>query len=538
MPSNNHPPPDLQALADLAPQLARTFVSVAADIALVIGNDGVIEHVALGKDPIVGSSGQWLGRSWADTVTGSTRRKIELLLSEVQANGVTRRREVNHPAQPGLQVEDAQAPQVPGGFSAADEVPVAYSAIRLGPDGPIVAVGRDLRTVAAIQQRFVEATQAMERDYWAQRQAASQVRTLYQLATDAVLVVDAHTLKVVDANEAAHALLAPRLGSSLVGTELVASVVPAERAALMELLATARGSDQPRLMRLHAQPLLAGSSPRTGPRAALPMEVSVTPLRTAEAQLLMVQMRSASAQVDDAESSRLRSTWVDGLADALVVTDTGGRVLMCNPAFMQLCQAADGNTVHRRPLTALLGDPAHSLARALQTARSKGMAHIDSVFVGHREPFEAPAEPTTAGAAGQPTAHGATAAAPPPMLSVSAVLLSMADQECIGLRLRKLAAAPGALQAENPVERLASAIGQLADDMGLLPLPDLLQQATRLAERHLIGQALERCQGRQAETAQLLGIPLANLRQRMQHLGLTGTVSDLNHPATEDPRQH
>ena len=251
-----------------------------------------------------------------------------------------------------------------------------------------------------------------------------------------------------------------------------------------------------------------------------------------------MHLRSAQLSLEDAESTRLRSAWVDGLADALVVTDTSGRVLMCNPAFMQLCTSADGHTVYHRSLTALLGDPAHSLARALQTARSKGMAHLDAVFTGHHEHFGA-ANETPGGLESRRDSSAATpVAAPPALLAVSAVMLGRAKEERIGLRLRKLTAGPAELQPEGPLERLASAIGQLADDMGLVRLPELMRKASALAERHLIEQALRRCQWRPVETADLLGIPVARLRQRMLHLGLTGTAPDLNHSTTEDPRQH
>ncbi len=502
---------ELQALAGLAPQLARTLVSVAADIALVIDAEGVIQHVATGKEPIVARSSQWLGRPWVDTVTGSTRRKIEMLLSEVQANGVTRRREVNHTS------------------LEADEVPVAYSAIRLGPGGPVVAVGRDLRAVAAIQQRFVEATQAMERDYWSQRQAESQSRTLHQVATDAVLVVDAFTGKVQEANEAAHALLSPRMGSSLVGTEITANVPVHERPGLMELLAAARTSGRPGVMRVH---IGAGTPGLHGATPTAAVEVSATPLGAAHGKGLLVQMRAADALADEGESARLRSIWVDGLADALVVTDTAGRVLMCNPALMQWCQAAAGGAaIRNRPLTELLGDPAHSLATALQTARHRGLAHMDTVFIGHRDG----AAPTGQLAPGGPDTAGLQ---PSTLVAVSAMRLVVGDQECIGLRLRALAPAPAATAVTGPVDRLATALGHLADEMGLLPLHDLLQQASALAEKHLIGQALQRCQGRLPEAGQLLGIPVATLQERMQHLGLTGPAADpTTRPPGEDPQQ-
>ena len=169
---------DLSLLSGLAPELAAAFVSLASDIALVIDEGGVIRNVATGDAGP--SAGGWVGRPWVETVTGDTRRKVELLLQEVGSAGVARRREVNHPS--------------PG----APDIPIAYTAIRLGASGPVLAVGRDLRAVAAIQQRFVDAQQEMEREYWRLRQAQTQRRLLEQVARDAVLVVDAQTRHAAD----------------------------------------------------------------------------------------------------------------------------------------------------------------------------------------------------------------------------------------------------------------------------------------------------------------------------------------------------
>lgn len=496
------PPPDLQALSALAPELASTFVSVAADIALVIDAEGVIKHVAVGAEPLLGGTGQWLGRPWVDTVTGDTKRKIELLLSEVRSSGVTRRREVNHPVNQLSQ--------------EANDIPVAYSAIRLGLDGPVLAVGRDLRAVAAIQQRFVQATQAMERDYWSQRQAEAQVRTLYHVGTDAVLVVDAHTLQVVQANPAAHALLSARLDSGLVGTPVAACVLHAERPGFNELLATARASGRPGVMRAHAAPASLGHAPS----ALVPVEVSATPLRTGPVMQLMVQLRSVEAETDAAEASRRRSAWVDAQTDALVVTDSSGRVLMCNPAFTALCSVAEGASAQRRTLAELLGDPAHTVANVLLQARRQGLAHVAQAFVGHPSPS------ATQGAGPHMQGHHAAVA-----VDISAVLLAEGDQECIGLRLRKLQ--PPGVSGAGPIQQLALGISHLADQMGLQALPQLLQQAALLTERHLVGAALARCQGRLQDAGLLLGIPVPALQARMQHLGLTGVG-----PASGTPEPH
>jgi hypothetical protein len=123
-------------LSELAPEVASTVVRVAGDIALVIGEDGVIRTVAEGTMGLHQDGQDWVGRPWVETVGDTARKKVELLLHEAQLHGVSQRRELNHP--------------LPGGT----DIPVSWAAVRLGNRGPVLAVGRDLRAIGAIQQRF------------------------------------------------------------------------------------------------------------------------------------------------------------------------------------------------------------------------------------------------------------------------------------------------------------------------------------------------------------------------------------------------
>ena len=82
------------------------------------------------------------------------------------------------------------------------DIPVAYNAVR-ADDGSVIAVGRDLRAISTLQQRLVDTQQAMERDYWKLRHVETRYRLLFQLSTDAIVVVDADTMRIVDASNSA-----------------------------------------------------------------------------------------------------------------------------------------------------------------------------------------------------------------------------------------------------------------------------------------------------------------------------------------------
>ncbi|WP_158219718.1 transcriptional regulator PpsR [Ideonella sp. A 288] len=457
-------PPDLGALSDLAPELARTFVSIASDIALVIDSTGVIRNVAVGKDPITGAAAGWVGQRWADTVTGDTQRKIEQLLSEVNSAGVTRRREVSHAGQGG------------------PDVPVAYAAIRLGRDGPVLAVGRDLRAVAAIQQRFIDTQRELERDYWRQRQSESRYRLLFQVATDAVLVVDAQSLRIVDANRAAGVLFGCA-SEALVGRGVPDGVAPAARPGVQELLIMARATGRPAEMR----------APLDCDGDTLPslIELSATPLRAEDHMLLLVRARTMESGAAAAGEAVRLADFVERTPDALAIADASGRLLMANPAFVSLCQRSGEAAVLGQALADLLDDRQQRLPALLSDARRHGIA--EQRRVGE--------------------------------LEISAALLAEGDQECIGLTLRRI----DTRLADVPpqVGDLAAAIDRLAAQMGLATLPELMQEASDLAERHLLDSALARVDGDPLLAAKLLGISPENLWLRLRHhrLGVGGPGS-------------
>ena len=151
------PATDLAVLAAWAPELAETFVALSSDLALVVDDEGRIVQLA-GRSGTPLGSPAWVGRAWVDTVSADSRAKVEQMLAELKRNGRTPRREVNHLADDGA------------------NVPMAYAAVRLGPAGPVLAVGHDLLAQALLQQRFVEAQLALERSYWASAGSAQARR--------------------------------------------------------------------------------------------------------------------------------------------------------------------------------------------------------------------------------------------------------------------------------------------------------------------------------------------------------------------------
>jgi transcriptional regulator PpsR len=443
-------PPDLSALSPLAPELAGAIAALVGDIALVLDGDGVIRSVANAGDSAACAG--WVGRPWLETASPDTRPKLEKLLAEVRSGGVARRREVNHP--------------VPEG----EAIPLAWSALRLGSSGALIAVGRDLRAVAAIQQRFLDTQQELERVYWQRRQDESRGEQLHQVEHDALFVLDAATLRVTEANNAALALLGEP-AVDVRGRMLSDLLPPGLRPALTDLLAGARAAARAGEVRLRASP------------HAAPIDWAATPLRARAGQLLLLRARPVPAPEPLA---------LPGASAAVLVVDAAARVQLANAKALHALDVGQESQLRGRTLAEVVGavDAPQWLA-LLDRVRAEGLVARTALGAGGRR------------------------------VEVTAALLTEGEQEAVGLVWQPRGSAPRA--APVPTETLRELAAQLGDE----PLERLLARGRDEIERHLIASALWRAAGSADEAARLLGVTADRLALRMHALGLPapGAVS-------------
>ncbi|MEQ8660469.1 MAG: PAS domain-containing protein, partial [Gammaproteobacteria bacterium] len=202
---------------------AAALLRVASDVALVLSADGVIEDLAIGGESLelAGSPG-WVGRAWDEIVTVESRPKVAELLQDARECRPPRWRHLNHPGTGG------------------EDVPVVYSAVGLAGGGRIVAVGRDMRPLAELQQRVVLAQQSMEREYQRLRQAETRYRVLFHDARDAVVIVDGSARTILEANPAAGTLFGAG-AERLIGTPFPRDFDSAGTQAVRDLLAAVAG---------------------------------------------------------------------------------------------------------------------------------------------------------------------------------------------------------------------------------------------------------------------------------------------------------
>ena len=468
--SVNRPEAFQHAFASFGSADTASLIAAAADVALLVDDKGLIQDVSIGSADLGElDHAHWIGQPWAETVTVESRPKVQALLSDPGGVVAQRWRHVNHPSPKG------------------SDVPMMYSAIRVGPAGHVVAIGRDMRALASIQQRLIAAQQSMERDYLRLRQLETRYRALFQAISEAVLIVDASSMKVVEANPAASRVLAeaPR---KLTGRGLPECFEAGSRAALQTLLDAARAGRPVEDARL----VLAGPGSEVAVAASMFRQDSTT--------LFLVRIAPPSAEADDPGLPTRRSVLsaVDRAPDAMVVTDAAGRVLYANESFATMAQMDSADQVLGEPLDRWLGRAGVDLGVLIATLRQNDSVRLFPTVMRGRFGGETTVEISAASVPG--------------------------ERGCLGFTIRDVGRR---LPAEGrSTGGLQRTVGQLAELVGRVPLKDIVGETTDLIEQLCIEAALQLTRDNRAAAAEMLGLSRQSLYVKLRRYGLGDYTPD------------
>lgn len=454
-----------RTLGNLDAETAATLIAAAADIALILDRSGMISDVAFHSETLARDlppPSQWLDRRWSELVTSESRPKVERLLAEAGSKGAPKWRHLNHP--------------VPGGA----DIPVLYSAVQAGKGGRVVAFGRDLRALSDLQQRLVDAQQSMERDYSRVRHVETRYRLLFQMASDAIMVLDAADLKVLEANPAARALFA---ATSRV-PDLVDLFSGDGVASIQALLAMVRAAGRPDDVRARLT---------EGDREVL---VSASLFREEQAQMFLLRISALPAEAGAPPVAKLKAKLlklVESAPDGFVVTGADGRIITVNAAFVDLVQVASEDHARGEQLDRWIGRPGIDLEVLMANLRKRGSVRLFATSA--RAEFGAPED-----------------------VEISAVQVMNGGMPCFGFSIRavgrRLAGeAPSNAPQPRSVEQLTELIGRVA-------LKDLVREATDMIEKLCIQTALELTRDNRASAAEMLGLSRQSLYVKLRRYGL------------------
>lgn len=455
-----------KSLAGLDVDTTATLIAAAADVALVVDRKGRICDLAFGSDELaMALDGEWQGQPWLDTVTIESRPKVETLLKGNDTDKPVRWRQLNH--------------ETAGGVS----IPVMYTAVKLGDDGRMLAIGRDLRPMANLQQRLIEAEQSLERDYSRLRHAETRYRLLFQVASEPVLIIDATTEKVVDANPAAAQLLGETV-RRLVGRGFPEGFDAESTRALAELLATVRATGRGDEVRVRLA---------SGERSFLAAASLFRQDNSSHFLLRLSPLRGDSTLARAANASTRLAEVMERLPDGLVVTAPDGRILTANRSFLDLVQLATEEQARNESLERWLGRPGVDLGVLIANLRQHGSVRLFATTVRGE--------------------YGATAE-----VEISAVSVPDAVQPCLGFTIRDVGRRrAGEVRA---LRELPRSVEQLTELVGRVSLKDLVRETTDVIERLCIEAALDLTRDNRASAAEMLGLSRQSLYVKLRRYGL------------------
>lgn len=458
-------------LGNFAAAHTATLIETSSDIALVIDNKGLIRDIAHGDQVDMAITDDWLGRPWIETVTIESRSKIVDLLQVVDAKTPSRWRQVNHP--------DERGP----------DLPVRYSSLRLEHSGHVLAIGRELKATAELQQRLVEAQVILEREYGKLKGAETRYRALFQISTEAVLIIDANSMRVTDGNPMATKMLADG-GARIIGRQFVDLFDASSSDAAVALIAAARTSPR-------AEDILVTLA--SGGRK---MWLSASLFRQDATSHLLVKMRPGDQTVTEQRAAGPRDRVFDIvslLPEGFVVTDTERRIMTANSAFLELAQLAAEDQVRGEPINRWLGRTGVEVDVLIANLREHGAVR-DFVMLFRGE-------------------HGLNED-----VAVSAVAVPRGEIPGFGFSIRKIVRNDAfnrdiGQPLQHSIERLTKLVGRM-------PLKDLVRETTDLIERMCIEAALELTSDNRASAAELLGLSRQSLYVKLRRHGMGDLDND------------
>jgi transcriptional regulator PpsR len=442
------------------------LLAAAADLTLIVDAKGVIIDAAASAEcnaPVR----EWVGRPWIDTVTIESRPKIEALLRDAQKGTTPRGRQVNHPAASG------------------PDLPVRYSAVRAAAGGVIVAFGRDLRPLAALQQRVAEAQQEMEREYHRIRNAEKRYRLLFQLSSEAILILDGAGSRIAEANPAAVALVG-KAAKKIVGAPFGDLFDEASRRAAQSFVTALLVA--PRVDNVHAQ--LAET------RESLLLSGALF-RQDGAANIIVILSRMGGATALSGEKTGMLNA-LERMPDAFALTDSNRRILAANAAFVDLAQAGSEEQLRGEPIERWIGRPGVDAEVLFANLQTHGVVrHFSTLARGQYGSSED--------------------------VEISAVDVAEGARHYLGFCIRSAGWRAGRERLGG--HELPRTAEQFADLVGRVPLKNLVRETTDLIERLCIEAALELTQDNRASAAEMLGLSRQGLYTKLRRYGL-GDLDD------------
>lgn len=467
-----------QFLSDLGAEVTGKLVAAAADVALIVDAQGVIRDMAFGSESLKNLGYErWIGQPWVQTVAKDSHKKIEALLRDGESSESPRWRQVNHDSGSG------------------PSLPLSYCAVKLGAAAErgtshSVVYGRDLRAIVALQQSLVDAQQASLNEHWRLRDAQSRFRHIFHVSSEAILLIDAASQKVQEANPAALGLFEPVV-RKLVSSSFPVGFDASSQEALQGMISTLRSTGKADDLCVR---LLNGQGQLT---------VSGSLLRKEAGSVLVLRLAKVASQGKATQAKVVPFSVLPKLMqaspDCIVVTDIDGNIITVNDAFVELLQVSSDKEVTGEALGRWLGRTGIEMNVLISTLRQRGSVRLFPTALRSEQGSSSDVE-------------------------ISATMVTEGAQPYLCFTLRDVSRRlTGDVRASKEIPR---SVGQLSELVGRVPMKDIVGETTDLIEQLCIEAALDLTRDNRAAAAEMLGLSRQSLYVKLRRYGLSDPIAE------------
>ncbi|MEM8632587.1 MAG: transcriptional regulator PpsR [Pseudomonadota bacterium] len=455
----------------IAPDLLGDIISTASDIAVVVSDEGAVLSVLINPNHrTFGKLDHWEGQNIRDFLTSESVPKLDSKLTAFQDG-----------------TDNGRAVELNHSDNATWEFPIRYSFHRIGPDGALLMLGRDLRPIAEMQQQLVKAQLALERDYEQQRETDTRFRVLMEATRDAIVYVSEKAGRITDLNSQACALLGGTR-EELIGAAFAQEFDGRRRGEFIESLkgAAAAGSGT-------GADLVARRS-----RKRLSLKPSL--FRAAGERYLMCRLETSEqgSDVSDELSLNLQDLYEHGI-DAVVFTDTDGLIRGANESFLDLVDAAQPSVVTGRPLSEYLIRGGVDMKVLVENAVRTGQMRLYATKLTSEFGTEVSVE-------------------------ISASYLKDRPVPLVAFVIRDASRAEAARSASLTV---SDGPGRSVMELvGSATLKDIVAETTDVVERMCIETAVDLTRNNRVAAAEMLGLSRQSLYVKLRKYGLLARDGD------------
>jgi transcriptional regulator PpsR len=459
------------AIPLIGPDVLGDIIANAADISVVISDVGQILSVLVNPHHSgFGRLDSWEGRDIREFLTVESVPKLERQLAEIsQGQGSGRPIELNH----------------------ADELdwefPIRYTLHRIGPDGTLLMLGRDLRPIAEMQQQLVKAQMALERDYESQREFDTRFRVLMEATRDAVVFVAIGTGRVIEANTAAATLLGAT-ADELRGQPFAQEFEAKRRGELMSNLTASAIAETTAPLEVLAR------------RSRKRLLLTPSAFRAAGERMLFARLENAEdvEQTSDELTENLAALYQEGV-DAIVFTDREGVIRAANEAFLNLTDVAHATMVKGKPLADFLVRGVIDTRVLIDNAARTGHMRLYATKIA--------------------SAFGSQVA-----VEISATYLNDRARPAIVFVIRDASRAEAVRKSGTAVTD--EGVKSVMELVGSATLRDIVAETTDVVEKMCIETAVELTNNNRVAAAEMLGLSRQSLYVKLRKYGLLSRETD------------